>query len=440
MKDYFFSLANTGTGLVRGDEFLLLSYQGEISDFCRLNQSKIRQIGKVNHQRLEIRLEQQSRHASFELTLSGVLSEDEYRLKKVIHSLREILPFVPVDPYFIRGGEVSSSDAIQQSQIPSVEETSQSLLEAAKGTDLVGFLAQGGIFRGFANSLGQRNWFETHSFNFDWSLYLRDDKAVKSQYAGFEWDPQMLRQKMDDARLQLEYLARPAKVLSPGSYRAFLAPAAVEEIMSLLSWRGFGTKSQKTKGSPITRLVEASVQLHPSVFLEEDVKGGVAPNFDGYGFLKPERVPLIEQGKHVGSLTSARSSREYGVHATGASEGEQPESLAMKSGHLARQNILSVLGDGLYINNLWYMNFSDAPLCRMTGMTRFACFWVKNGRIENPLNVMRFDDSFFRMFGENLEGLTAEQELQLSSSTYEGRSTQSSKLPGALIKELKLTL
>lgn len=40
---------------------------------------------------------------------------------------------------------------------------------------------------------------------------------------------------------------------------------------------------------------------------------------------------------------------------------------------------------------LWYLNFSDRPGGRITGMTRFASFWVEDGRIVAPLNVMRFD-------------------------------------------------
>ncbi len=39
-------------------------------------------------------------------------------------------------------------------------------------------------------------------------------------------------------------------------------------------------------------------------------------------------------------------------------------------------------------------------------MTRFATFWVEGGRIVAPVNVMRWDDTLYRMLGENLEALT----------------------------------
>jgi hypothetical protein len=53
---------------------------------------------------------------------------------------------------------------------------------------------------------------------------------------------------------------------------------------------------------------------------------------------------------------------------------------------------------------------------------------------------MRFDDSIYRMLGENLLGLTCERELLLDSGTYGGRSSKSVELPGALIDGLSFTL
>jgi hypothetical protein len=53
---------------------------------------------------------------------------------------------------------------------------------------------------------------------------------------------------------------------------------------------------------------------------------------------------------------------------------------------------------------------------------------------------MRFDESVYRMFGENLLGLTAERDFILDTSTYHRRSTGSSRLPGALVEDFHLTL
>ena len=105
-----------------------------------------------------------------------------------------------------------------------------------------------------------------------------------------------------------------------------------------------------------------------------------------------------------------------------------------------RRTFVQVLGTGLLIGNLWYLNYSDRNACRLTGMTRFASFWVENGNIVAPVNVMRFDDSLYRMLGSNLIALTAAREYRLSIHTYERRSTASMRVPGALINGLRLTL
>jgi predicted Zn-dependent protease len=76
----------------------------------------------------------------------------------------------------------------------------------------------------------------------------------------------------------------------------------------------------------------------------------------------------------------------------------------------------------------------------MTGITRFATFWVEDGKIVAPIDVLRFDDTIYRMLGSNLEALTKETELILESSTYSQRALASMRLPGALLSELEFTL
>ena len=117
-----------------------------------------------------------------------------------------------------------------------------------------------------------------------------------------------------------------------------------------------------------------------------------------------------------------------------------PVSLEMAAGRTPRAQVLSELGTGVFVNNLHYLNYSDRPSCRLTGMTRFATFWVENGEVVAPLNVMRFDETVYRMFGEQLVGLTQERELLLDPGTYERRSTQSTMVPGAIVNDFTFTL
>ncbi|MFE1817283.1 TldD/PmbA family protein, partial [Pseudomonas otitidis] len=81
----------------------------------------------------------------------------------------------------------------------------------------------GPICRGFASSFGAFGWHQANSFNFDWSLFHANGQAVKANYAGQVWDSAALVARLRQAREQLDFLGRPAIILKPGSYRAYLA-------------------------------------------------------------------------------------------------------------------------------------------------------------------------------------------------------------------------
>jgi predicted Zn-dependent protease len=186
--------------------------------------------------------------------------------------------------------------------------------------------------------------------------------------------------------------------------------------------------------------MEHGARLSPKLTLIENTEAGVAPRFQHDGFVKPASVTLIGKGRLEDALVSPRSAKEYGLETNAAGAWESPESLDMAPGGLDPAGALAALDTGLRIGNLWYLNFSDRPAGRITGMTRFATFWVERGRIVAPVNPIRFDDSIYRMLGEALVDLTSDCELLLDTSTYGQRSTGSVRLPGALLAGLKFTL
>jgi predicted Zn-dependent protease len=350
------------------------------------------------------------------------------------------LPLIPQDKYLLLPPTPSSSERTKQGRLPTPGDVMDAVGRHAAETDLVGFHAGGPVVRAFADSRGQRNWHQVDSFLFEWSLYRGGDQAVKSSYAGTEWNDAVLAAKMVQARRQCELLALPRKTLAPGDYRVYFSPVAVAELLGTLSWGGFGLKAVKTGVSPLIQLHRGEAALHPSITLTEATASGIGPSFQDDGFVKPDAVPLIESGCIAGNLASPRSAMEYGVAANGSSAEESPDSLAMAAGSLAQADVLRTLGTGVYISNLHYLNYSDRQACRMTGMTRFACFWVENGELVAPIAVMRFDDSFIRMFGPGLVALTDTVELQPDNATYGSRYLRSISAPGAIVEGLRFTL
>ncbi len=439
-RHYFYQLFDRASAHIHGQQVLTGHLQAESSSFVRFNQGKIRQPGSVEQSQLTLELIEGSRHSSCTIMLSGDPSTDDATIEAMLRNLQEQLPHLPADPHHLYNTTPTSSEHIAPAILTPAPEITEKVLEAAVGLDLVGILAHGTIFAGFANSLGQRNWFSKPSFNLDWSIYSHGDKAIKSGYSGAQWETETFSQKVEQARSQLDLLGRPAKTIDPGAYRAYLTPAAVAEVLELLAWSSFSTKAIRTRQSPLLKLVEREVQLNSSVSLADNRRDGVGPLFGPSGFLKTEHIELIDAGRFEGSLTSPRSAREFDLTTDGVGGGEHPSAIDLAPGSLSESTILSELGRGVYISNLWYLNFSDRVSCRMTGMTRFATFWVEDGQLVAPMNVMRFAESFYRMFGENLIGLTRERHLILDAGTYEQRSTSSAYLPGALIEDFTFTL
>jgi predicted Zn-dependent protease len=378
-------------------------------------------------------------HASATSTLSGRQSDDAAMLRASLSELREIVAALPDDPHLLYCTEPRESTVIEPDELPDASDAVRTVLELGAGHDLVGHFASGALHRGFASSLGHRLWHTSHSFHLDFSLYAERDKAAKSLYAGTQFSPSALEGKIGEAARRVEILRRPERRIDPGSYRVFLTPSALTEILGLLAYSSFGVKSHRTKQTALLRMLDGGAALHPRVSLTEDAATGVAPRFSASGFARPERVELVTRGRLAGALISPRSAKEYGL-SPNSGKTERPSALSMAPGDLLERDVLGRLGTGIYVTDTWYTNYSDLASARITGMTRFATTWVEDGEPVAPLAVMRFDDSVYRMLGSELEALTAEREWMLDGGTYFERSTDSYLLPGALLSSMTFTL
>ena len=440
VESYFQDVAKIVDELCQGSEIHLSSFSAEDSDFVRFNQGKIRQAGAVAMRSLSIDLIEGKRHASGSVSLSGDLATDRARIAPLLDKLRSQREYLSEDPYLAYATEPRSTMRSAPSQLLDGAEAIDRTLAATRGRDFVGIYAAGGVYAGFANSFGQRNWYANHSFHLDWSFVHQVDKAVTGSYADVAWDGALFERKVAMADEQLRLLSLPARTVPAGRYAVYLAPAALADVLGLLGWGGFGLRAHRTRTTPLVRMIEDGALLDPRVQLIENTRDGLAPDFQEEGFLRPDVVRLIEAGRYRDCLASPRSAAEYGEATNGASAGEMPQSLDLACGDVALDRVLERIGTGIYVGNVWYMNYSDKAACRTTGMTRFATFWVENGKLAAPLDVMRFDETIYRMLGENLVGLTAEREWIVDSGTYSQRSTSSTRLPGALVADFTLTL
>jgi predicted Zn-dependent protease len=238
----------------------------------------------------------------------------------------------------------------------------------------------------------------------------------------------------------LEKLQRPPVDVKPGQYRTYLAPRAFSDLLGLLGWNALSAAAWKQGRCPFKKLAEKQMQLSPLLSLGENFALGLSPRFNSLGEVSDSKLPLIAAGELSTFLINSRTAKEYGLAGNAASEGESPRSLDVACGTLAEPDILKALGTGLYLSNLHYLNWSDPVSARVTGMTRYACFWVEDGDIVGPIKDLRWDESLYEALGPKLLALTDWAEIDPASDTYFARALGGSRVPGALIEGWTFTL
>lgn len=434
------------------NEHWILNLESEDTQFIRFNQSQVRQTGIISDASLTLslilNLPEGHRTAERTFSISGSVEDILSQLKIEMNQLREETPTLPIDPYAVLP-QPGDSSFIEKNAHPlqrdrTVELLREPLIDPIP-VDLAGLLSSGSVIRANATTAGQKHWYHTTSFCFDYSLYTPSQKALKNLYAGENWDRSDYQRKIEDDRKLLELLERSPRNIPKGEYRVYLGPQAVYEILELLSFDTLSESSIRQQDSPFRLLRSGEKQLSKLFHLSEDFKIGLTPRFNLDGSLAPESFPLIYEGKMVNTLISPRTAAEYHLHSNGADDSECLRSPVIhpgtrETGALANLEILQRLGTGLYLSNLHYLNWSDSFSGRITGMTRYACFWVENGQIQAPIQDLRFDESVFELFGTALEALTEESWLIPSTATWGSRPMGGGKVPGMLLKKMMFTL
>ncbi|MGD1905890.1 MAG: TldD/PmbA family protein [Leptolyngbyaceae cyanobacterium] len=439
-EDRFNGLADRLSSQRHDGEQFKLSLVAEDSQFTRFNHAQVRQAGTVIRGTLTLTWMTPDRTASESIPFTADPTLDGEALAAAAATLRAELPQLPPDPYLVHPtGTATSREVYEGAPLP-VETAVETLLQPLQGLDAVGLYAGGTSVRAYADSAGQRHWFATQTFTQDYSLYAKDGQAVKGTYAGRHWQTDAYQKAIDASKALLGRLAMPRKTLDRGHYRTYFAPAAVADLVSMLSWGGLGEGAIRRGGSAFGLLKQGEKPLAEGFTITEDFSQGQVPRFNQYGELAPERLPLIEAGKLVNTLVSARTAKEYDIPSTYAEGGEYLRSPVLAPGNLPNADILAALDTGLYVSNLHYLNWSDRPQGRITGMTRYACFWVEKGEIVSPIENLRFDESLYNFWGPNLIDFTQETILVPEVGSYDYRDLGGTQVPGMLVEKFAYTL
>jgi predicted Zn-dependent protease len=439
LEAQFNQLSDLLIAKLASDEHLSLELSGEQSQFIRFNRARVRQVGTVADANLTLRLICQDRTAYASLPFTGELEADLTQGLTQLAFLRQEVRQLPVDPYIVLPENKGSSREVYTGELLPAEQAVGVILAAVTDLDFTGIYAAGTQVRANSNSAGQRHWFATESFFLDYSLIAPSEKAVKATLAGRQWQPEQYQTQIQQAKAQLARLDQPVHQVKPGQYRTYFAPAATAELMTMLSWGAISEASLRQGGSALAKLREGEL-LSPLFNLRESFSQGSTPRFNELGEVAPIELPLITAGELTHTLVSSRTAKEYGLVSNGASAWEGQRAAELLPGKLAASDILQQLDTGLYLSNLHYLNWSDLTGGRVTGMTRYACFWVEQGEIVAPIQDLRFDDSLYRFWGSQLLALTDFQEMIPEIGTYDQRALGGMLAPGMLVQDFTFTL
>ncbi len=439
LETEFYQLTDLLIDNLETGEHLWVQLESEQSHFVRFNGAKVRQAGTVDDGTIRLRLIHNQRRAAAAFPLTGDLAVDSASGLESLNDLRQEVTQLPVDPHVVLPENLGSSREIYLGDLLAPEDAVSSLLPVMQNVDFTGIYASGRVIRAHRNSAGQKHWFATDSFCLDYSMIAPTEKAVKATLAGRDWQQDKFHHQVEHSKIQLQALDLPAKTIQPGCYRTYLAPAAIAALVGVLA-RGALSESALCQGGSALGKLRDGKQLSSQLYLQENFSQGITPRFNEFGRIAPKELPLIVAGKLVKTLVNARTTKEYNVLPNGANSTESLRAPEISAGTLALEDILTQLGTGLYLSNLHYLNWSDRTGGRITGMTRYACFWVENGEVIAPIRDLRFDESLYSFLGENLEALTSFQEFIPNTTTYDSRQLGGFLMPGILVRDFIFTL
>jgi predicted Zn-dependent protease len=140
------------------------------------------------------------------------------------------------------------------------------------------------------------------------------------------------------------------------------------------------------------------------------------------------RVQLVEEGVARGVVWDRASAARAGAEATGHAGPAQvrpwgpiPQALVLAPGESESvEELAELVGDGIYVTRVHYVNPVSEREGILTGMTRDGTFRIRGGRIAEPLVNHRFTLSMPDLLAD-VPGLTRERLLVNQSDFYDER-------------------
>ena len=84
----------------------------------------------------------------------------------------------------------------------------------------------------------------------------------------------------------------------------------------------------------------------------------------------------------------------------GDSFGGLGTNLYLKPGDISKEEMISKVKKGIYINEFWYCRVLDPITQVVTGLNRNGSYLIENGKVTKPVGRLRFTQSFMSSLGQ----------------------------------------
>ncbi len=243
----------------------------------------------------------------------------------------------------------------------------------------------------------------------------------------------------DEARFTHELLEKitncqnPVVDVEPGRYEVILAPRCVAEFVQYLAWSMTAQAYDQHNSFFETKLGK---QVFPSILNIMDDPTDPSLIRQDYGsnghIYRP--LKLIEDGVFKAFICDHYYHRKTGL----PKNGNTANCLSIAPGDAKLEDMIKDIKDGLYISSLHYMNFINMKQTSVTGLTRDGTFRIKDGKIVNVVNSLRFTESIDRIL-QNVISLEDSAHSIPFSGNYDRFAISCTKAPHARIKGFNIS-
>jgi predicted Zn-dependent protease len=429
-------LAERACRLCRGDATEAV-VQRERSGLARFAASQVHQPTLIANETVSLRVvrgERQGSAATNRIDDEGLLAAAR-RTEEAADAARPDPDFPglapPAVPPDVTGRDPETAELGPAAQA----ERAWEAIEAAGGIGLYGYFTSGESELAVASTTGLA---VAQRMTDAAILALAAGGDVSGYAAACSWraadlDPAAVAREAAEKALR----TRGAEEVAPGRYRAVLEPYAFAELLAWFGFSSLGAQALLEERSYLAgRLGERL--FHPAFTLRDDGGDprGLPKAFDFEGVPK-KPVTIVEGGVARDVVWDRRTAARAGAgrrstgHAPAPSlalMGPLPESLVVEPGDASVEQLVELVGDGVYVTRLHYLSIVDEREGIITGMTRDGTFRIRNGRVAEPLVNLRFTTAFPEL-ARDLLGLGNEPVRVSTYDYYDERRPTATVVP-----------